>query len=144
MFALWWVWRWKNHRFLGDNQWTKFDVLRYIHTLHEDINHYLLGKRTSAKIRKKVRWEPPQPGLVKFNVDGSCNSRGGIGDDGLIRDNKGDWLARFSSNDGQGDVLFAELFIIYHSITFLLQHGHSRAIIESDSQKVIQLLAWRN
>ncbi|RHN47999.1 hypothetical protein MtrunA17_Chr7g0259061 [Medicago truncatula] len=32
-----------------------------------------------------------------------------------------------SSNDGQGDVLFAELFTIYHDIALLLQHGPSGA-----------------
>jgi hypothetical protein len=52
--ALCWVWRWRNHRILGDNQWKKYDVLRYIHTLHEDIDHYLLGKGTNDKIRKEV------------------------------------------------------------------------------------------
>jgi hypothetical protein len=67
-----------------------------------------------------------------------------IGVGGLIRDDKGDWLAGFSSNDGQGDVLFAELFAIYHGITLLLQHGHSRAIIESDSLEALQLLTRRN
>jgi len=76
-----------------------------------------------------VRWEPPQPGLVKLNVDGSCNSRGGIGAIDLIRNNKGNCVVGFSSNDGQGDVLFAEFSAIYHGIILLLQHGHSRAII---------------
>jgi len=52
--ALWWVWRWRNHRILGDNQWKKYDVLRYIHMLHEGIDHYLLGKGTNAKIGKEV------------------------------------------------------------------------------------------
>jgi len=27
MSALWWVWRWRNHRILGGNQWKKYDVL---------------------------------------------------------------------------------------------------------------------
>ena len=72
-------------------------------------------------------WEPPQPGLVKLNVDGSCNSRGEIGVGGLIRDDKSNWLVGLSFNDGQGDVLFAELFAIYHGITLVLQLGHSRA-----------------
>ena len=81
---------------------------------------------------------------MKLNVDGSCNSRGGIGAGGLIRDDKGNWLAGFSSNDGQGDVLIVELFAIYHRITLLLQHGYSKAIIESDSLEAIQLLTRRN
>jgi hypothetical protein len=74
---------------------------------------------------------------VKLNVDGSCNSEGGIGRGGLIRDG-------FFSNDGQGDVLFDELFAIYHGITLLLQHENSRAIIDSDSLEAIRLLTRRN
>jgi len=72
---------------------------------------------------------------VKLNVDGSCNSRGGIVVGvlfGMIKVIG----AGFFSNDGQGDVLFAKLFAIYHDITFLLQHGHSRAIIESYNLEV--------
>ena len=112
--------------------------------MHKDIDHYLLDKGTNAKIRKEVRWEPPQPGLLKLNVDGSCNSRRGIGAGGLIQDGKGNWLVGFSSNDGQGDVLIAELFAIYHGIILLLQHEYSKAIIESDSLEAIQLLTRRN
>jgi len=74
-----------------------------------------------------------QPRPAKLYVDESCNSRGGIGVGGLIWDDKGKWLDGFSSNDGQDGVLFAELFAIYHGITILLQHGHSRTIVESDS-----------
>jgi len=81
---------------------------------------------------------------IEFNVDGSCNSRGGVGVGGLIRDDKGNWLAGFSSNDRQGYVLFDELFAIYHGITLLLQHGQTRANIESDSLEAIQLLTRRN
>jgi len=41
-------------------------------------------------------------------------------------------------------VLIANLFAIYHGITITLQHGYSRATIESDSLEVIQLLTRRN
>jgi len=50
----------------------------------------------------------------------------------------------FISDEGQGDVLFAELFAIYHGISHLLQDGHSRAIIKLDIVEAIQLLTRRN
>ncbi|AES76864.1 hypothetical protein MTR_6g088150 [Medicago truncatula] len=48
-----------------------------------------------------VNWTPPSDGCVKLNIDGSCGASGDIGYGGLIRDNKGNWIVGFSSNDGQ-------------------------------------------
>jgi len=79
-----------------------------------------------------------------LNVDGSYNSEGGIGAGDLIQDKKGNWHIGFASNDGQGDLLFAELFVVYHGITLLLQDGYSREIIESDSLEALQSLSRRN
>ena len=125
--VLWWLWRWINHRILGENQWKKHDVIGYIHNFHEDIDYYLLGKGTNDNIRNVMRWQPPQRGLVKLDVDGSCNSHGGLVIVVLLlfKMKKGNWLVSFSSNDGQSDVLFTKFFAIYNGIALLLQHGHS-------------------
>ncbi|KEH21518.1 hypothetical protein MTR_7g006920 [Medicago truncatula] len=47
---------------------------------------------------------------------GSCGAFGDIGSGGLLRDNKGSWIAGISSNEGQGYALFAELFGVYHGL----------------------------
>jgi len=57
--------------------------------------------------RHMVEWTPPLDGCVKLNIDGSCGASGDIGSRGLLRDNKGNWIVGFSSNEGQGDALFA-------------------------------------
>lgn len=49
-----------------------------------------------------------------LNIDESCGAFGDIGYGGLLPDNKGVRIADFSSNEGQGDALFAKLFGFYH------------------------------
>ena len=48
-----------------------------------------------------------------MNIDGSCGAFGDVGSGCLLRDNNGNWKTRFSSNEGQGDALFAEIFGVY-------------------------------
>lgn len=57
-----------------------------------------------------INLTPPSDGCVKLNIDGSCVASGDVGFGGLLRDNKGNWITGFSSNERQGDALFAELF----------------------------------
>jgi len=52
--------------------------------------------------RHMVKWTPPQDGCIKLNIDGSYGASGDIGYGGLFRDNKGNWIAGFSSNERQG------------------------------------------
>jgi len=123
MSALWWLWRWINHRIQGGNQLKKHEVIRYIYDFHEDIDHYLLGKGTNDNIRKVMRWQPPQRGLVKLDVDGSCNSHGGLVIVVLLlfKMRKVNGLLVSPPMMVKGDVLFAKLFAIYNGITLLLQ-----------------------
>jgi len=44
--------------------------------------------------------DPHQDGCVKLNINVSCGASGDIGSGGLLRDNKGNWIAEFSSNEG--------------------------------------------
>ena len=40
-----------------------------------------------------VKWTPPQDGCVKLNIDGDCgSSNDNLGVNGLLRDNKRDWI----------------------------------------------------
>lgn len=65
---------------------------------------------------------------------------GDIGFGGLLRDNKGNWIAGFSSNDGQGDALFAELFGVYHGLMLVINNSIQQIICETYSLEVFRLL----
>jgi len=58
----------------------------------------------------------------------------------LVLDNKGNWIVGFSSNDGQGDALFAELFGVYHGLMLVISNSIQRVICETDSLEVFRLL----
>lgn len=55
-------------------------------------------------------WDPPYTGQFKLNVDGSCQCASGvIGIEGVIRDDKGNWIGGFVANMGRGDILAVEI-----------------------------------
>jgi len=81
---------------------------------------------------------------VKLNVNGSCDSHEGLALVVLFGMRKVTGLLVSPPNGGQCDVLFTELFTIYHGIALLPQHGHLGAIIESDIFKAIRSLTQRN
>ncbi|KAL6569273.1 dolichyl-P-Man:Man(7)GlcNAc(2)-PP-dolichol alpha-1,6-mannosyltransferase [Orobanche minor] len=67
-----------------------------------------------------------------------------MGAGGIIRDSKGQWVAGFSSNDGKGDVLFAELFGVYHGLALIVNNSISNMVCETDAEEVVQLLRSRD
>lgn len=50
--------------------------------------------------------------MKQLNIDGSCSITGNIGFRDLIRDNKGDWIAGFSSSEGEMCFLLSYLGFI--------------------------------
>ncbi|KAL4289872.1 hypothetical protein GQ457_14G013920 [Hibiscus cannabinus] len=59
---------------------------------------------------------PPQVGYVKFNTDAAVNeSFGKAGIGGVLRDNRGNVLARFSKSTGNLDPSGAELLAIHEA-----------------------------
>ncbi|GMI64458.1 hypothetical protein HRI_000115100 [Hibiscus trionum] len=81
---------------------------------------------------------PPPPGALKFNVDASSQGSAGLaGIGGILRDDKGTVLGKFSKCIGRSDPTRAELMAIWEAGIFLSKSkwGDGRSItIESDSQ----------
>lgn len=74
-------------------------------------------------------------------MDGSflyTNSVIGLG--GLVRSSTGEWLAGFSSNDGQGDALLAEILAVRNGLTLAWNLGVRKVICESDSLDTVSIL----
>lgn len=111
---------------ITDKPWNLEAVVRNIISSHYDIEIHLAKLIQASVERQEIKWKPPTNGYVKLNVDRSCNHNGEIGSRGLLRDGNGQWICRFSSKDGCGDVLFAELFGLFYGVTIALQNRCER------------------
>ncbi|KAL4383180.1 hypothetical protein GQ457_15G018340 [Hibiscus cannabinus] len=70
-----------------------------------------------SKVRKKLSWEAPPCGFLKLNVDGAMEGNGGKGGiGGLLRNNLGICLEKFSLPIGPGPPILAELEAILHGL----------------------------
>jgi hypothetical protein len=141
--AIWWIWRWRNNIVLGDKTWKASDRLRQINLMVKDMALLSTTDSCAVNNRIKIKWKAPPLGKFKLNVDGSCDQSGVIGSGGLIRDAAGNWVAGFSSNDGCGDALIAELFGIYNGLVLLINNSVLHVECETDSTEIINLLMDR-
>ncbi|KAJ1431530.1 Ribonuclease H-like superfamily [Sesbania bispinosa] len=91
-------------------------------------------------VPRSVRWQPPDAGYIKVNVDGSCIiSSGFCGAAGHLRGWDGQCLAGFSMNLGKVGVLAAELYAIRQGLMICLDMGYSYIWCESDSMEAVRL-----
>lgn len=99
----------------------------------EFITHYPPKLRQSHRERLVARRSPLPLGWFKLNVDGSfIESTNAIGFGGLIRSNTGEWVAGFSSYDG--DTFLAELMAIKHGLLLAWSLDIRNVICESNSK----------
>jgi len=78
------------------------NVIHFIDIMRTDLTSVNIHSSKHHINRHMVKWTPPQDGGVKLNIDGSYGASGDIGSGGLLCDTKGNWIAGFSSNEGQG------------------------------------------
>jgi hypothetical protein len=138
--TIWWIWCFRNNHIIGNKQRKTQNVIHFIDIMRTDLTSVNIHSSEHHINRHMVKWTPPLDGCVKLNIDGSCGSSGDIGYGGLLRDNKRNWIAGFSSNEGQGDVLFVELFGVYHGLMLAINNSTQRVICETYSLEVLRLL----
>ncbi|GKV53477.1 hypothetical protein SLEP1_g59999 [Rubroshorea leprosula] len=81
-----------------------------------------------------VGWNPPPPGVVKLNTDGSAvTNPGNAGAGGIFRDDLGNWLLGFYRNIGYTSSLSAELWALRDGLKLAVDKGFSQLIVETDS-----------
>ncbi|KAL4303226.1 hypothetical protein GQ457_10G007620 [Hibiscus cannabinus] len=89
-------------------------------------------------------WTPPFVGFLKFNVDGACNKEGICGVGGVLRDENGVVLMKFSQRIGYGSALLVEILAIKFAIDHFVNSvwaASSRLILESDSKIVVDRIS---
>ena len=83
-----------------------------------------------------IRWQPPTPGLIKLNFDGSLQGTSAAGGF-IIRDWKGEILALGADHYGHTSVILAESRALRDGLETALNAGFCRLIVEGDNSLVI-------
>ena len=83
-----------------------------------------------------IRWQPPTPGTVKLNFDGSLQGNSAAGGF-IIRDWKGEILQMGANSYGHTSILLAESRAFRDGLGAALHAGFSRIVVEGDNQLVI-------
>ncbi|XP_070055486.1 uncharacterized protein [Nicotiana tomentosiformis] len=88
-----------------------------------------------------VRWNKPQEGWLKLNVDGcSKGNPGSSSRDGIIRDNVRFFVLAYAGYYGESSNNLAEAKAILHGLNLCISRGFWHIIMESDSQLMVNLI----
>ena len=106
------------------------------------MNFCLIKMPAKGKVRRETTWRPPEPGVLKFNVDGAAKGNpGASGIGGVLRNEVGLILGYFSINSGFGSANEAEVKAILKALLFCQQFCFGNLVIESDSTTAV---GWVN
>lgn len=101
---------------------------------------------TRKYIRQKkegwFRWESPEPGIFKLNIDGSAQDDVITGG-GIVRDASGRVVAGFSANYGDGTNNWAELLALCDGLSMCGRLQLPRVCVESNLAFVVQAIQKR-
>lgn len=115
-------------------------MIRIIYISYDEFCSYLHPTLTGSG-KLLIKWNLSPPGFVKLNVDGSFLERSLVtGSGGILRSETGEWITGFSSCEGAGNPLLAELLAIKHGLNLAWEGGFRNIICETDSQEAVQLI----
>ncbi|XP_059064884.1 uncharacterized protein LOC131856937 [Cryptomeria japonica] len=99
------------------------------------------GRRAMKKVQRVGTWLPPQDDFLKIDIDGSSwGNPGPSGIGGVGRDRLGEVVFFFSVHKGQQAHNFMEGLSILYALERSYVLGWHKAICESDSQIIVNLL----
>ncbi|KAH0992031.1 hypothetical protein GBA52_003514 [Prunus armeniaca] len=88
-----------------------------------------------------LAWSPRVHGVFKFNMDGSHRVASScIGARGILHNSLGEWHRGFVVNVRKGQVLEAELWVLFFGLKFAVDKGISNLIIEMDYALAVHLI----
>lgn len=101
-------------------------------------------RKSSSSDATVGTWSAPPLGWIKWNVNASYDCRlshAAVGGGGFLRDDKGKFMALFSSPIPQIEINFAEVYAILRAIKIYICNARtkeSNIIIEFDSANAVQ------
>lgn len=133
--GVWTLWTGRNARRHGRKVWEPGAAARYISTLLEN----LAMLKTTAKpghVVVRARWQLPEEGWVKVNIDAAFDSAGVV-----IRDHSGQVLAGAARwFDCLPDALTAEAMSAREGLELAIENGYDKVILEVDCSNLKALL----
>ncbi|PHT59573.1 hypothetical protein CQW23_01936 [Capsicum baccatum] len=88
-----------------------------------------------------ITWHKPVADSYKLNTDGSAlQNPGSSGGGGILRDNQGNLIYAFSTPFGIGTNNQAEVKASIFGVSWCIQHGYNKLILEVDSELLIKWL----
>ncbi|GLU23496.1 hypothetical protein SLE2022_394950 [Rubroshorea leprosula] len=141
-FAIWVIW---NQRNLALYKQHNLDPQRTFCLIVERAAEFWssnpLPSSKSTKATRFIGWDPPPPGWLKLNTDGSAvGNLNNAGCGGLFRDYQGHWVIGFTRNIGPTTTLAAELYAIRDCLNIAVSHHFHSIIVETDCQVAYLLL----
>ncbi|KAL0016783.1 hypothetical protein SO802_003852 [Lithocarpus litseifolius] len=112
-FTIWLLWKHRND-VVCRNQCAQSNaqreaLFRALEFLHCGLNVKISGCRKVVR----MRWEKPQVGWARLNIDGTAlGNPGRSGCGGLIRNSQGEWMGGFSRRLGCSNSFIAELWAL--------------------------------
>lgn len=91
-----------------------------------------------------VAWDPPPPGVLKLNVDGSHRHQYGLSAcGGLLRDYKGQFIIGFHRNLGASSSIAAEIWGLLLGLRLAKSMSVGSLLVELDSRVVTHMVTLR-
>ncbi|KAF7844636.1 putative RNA-directed DNA polymerase [Senna tora] len=147
----WSAWKWRNeHVFQQCDPKLSDPVFSILHKVRSasEASRALVnsGKDPPSRTHSLVKWQSPEMGWFKVNVDGACSrealERASCG--GVVRDYMGRFIYGFSKNLGSCDALAAELWGVILGLNMAWELGIKKVVVEVDSTSAHQLVYAQN
>lgn len=81
-----------------------------------EMDNKVVGRTKEVRL---IKWIPPNPSIVKFNVDGACIEGVDASCGGLVRDDEGCWMGGFAKHVGICSSYMAELWGLLEGLMFV-------------------------
>ncbi|CAL1403368.1 unnamed protein product [Linum trigynum] len=93
------------------------------------------------RVRCEIGWQPPAPGWVCVNTDGSVNSfPESTACGGIVRGDDGRFIRAFTANLGGGSITRAELTRIVYGLKLAWEEGARKVVLQTDSATAKSLI----
>ena len=139
-FVVWLIWKSKNNYVFNGKLANPRLATEITNQAMEFMYCYSSSKASNGRTSKLVRWEKPPSGWTKSNTDGASLGDSGVaGCGGIVRDEKGNWVAGFTRRIGITNSFKAELWGLQDGLTMCSNLNISSLIVELDAKVVVDI-----
>lgn len=107
--------------------------------MHKVVNRDMITNPTHSCW---LKWDPPDQGFVKLNIDGSYKAESNLDGGGEVFCNdQGCWISWFTVNLGKASYVLAELWGLLYGLKLVTDLKFSHVMVELNSKMVV---SWFN